>query len=108
MTPHDEPTRDVEVRDVPEADRFEARVDDALATLDYVQEGDTLRLVHTEVPEALAGRGVGSRLVRGALDAARERGLRIAPECGFVAAYLRRHPEVQDLVAPGHREALGI
>ena len=96
------------MRDVPEADRFEAHVDDVLATLDYAREGDVLRLVHTEGPTALAGRGVGSRLVRGALDAARERGLRVVPECGFVAAYLRRHPEVQDLVAAGHREALDI
>jgi predicted GNAT family acetyltransferase len=55
-------------------------------------------LVHTEVAASAEGHGLGSRLVAGALDDIRARGLRLVPVCPFVTAYLRRHPEQQDLV----------
>jgi len=54
--------------------------------------------VHTEVDEAVEGTGVGSQLVRVALDDLRVRGVGLVPVCPFVAAYLRRHPEYGDLV----------
>ena len=50
-------------------------------------------------PPAIEGHGVGSKLVRGALDAARDQGLRVVPQCPFVAAYIKRHPEYEDLLA---------
>jgi hypothetical protein len=53
---------------------------------------------HTEVPQALSGHGIGSRLVRGALDAARARGLKVVAKCPFVAAYMAKHPEFNDLL----------
>lgn len=86
------------LRDDPDARRFTAHADGGVAVLEYRREGDRLRLVHTGVPEALEGKGVGSRLVRFALDQARERGLKVWPDCPFVAAYIRRHPEYLDLV----------
>ena len=55
-------------------------------------------LIHTEVAEAVEGQGLGSRLVRGALDDIRARGLKVAPVCPFVLSYLERHPEYADLV----------
>jgi hypothetical protein len=55
--------------------------------------------VHTEVPEALSGQGVGSRLVRGALDLIRAEGLMVVPSCSFVAAWIGKHPDYADLVA---------
>ena len=58
-----------------------------------------LTFTHTEVPESLEGRGVGSKLIAGALDDVRHRNLKIVPECPFVASYVQRHPEVQDLLA---------
>jgi len=78
--------------------RFELPVDGQLAHLDYRKAGETLVLVHTEVPAALGGRGLGSVLARAALDAARERGLKVRATCPFVAAYLARHPEYADLL----------
>jgi hypothetical protein len=54
--------------------------------------------VHTEVEEAVEGTGVGSQLVREALDDFRARGLGVVPVCPFVSAYLRRHPEYADVV----------
>jgi len=51
------------------------------------------------VPPQARGGGTASRLIAGALQAARARGLKIVPRCSFVSAYLAKHPEFQDLVA---------
>jgi len=50
------------------------------------------------VPDALAGRGVGSKLVRGALDQARGRGLKVVAQCPFVKGYIEKHPDYADLL----------
>lgn len=90
---------DVAVRDNPAEGRFEAVVDGQLAVATYDIEGDRITFTHTIVPEALEGRGVGSALVKTALASARERGLKVVPLCSFVAAYIKRHPELKDLLA---------
>lgn len=81
--------------------RYEALVDGELAGLiAYQTRPDGVRiLVHTEVEPAFEGKGVGSRLVAGALDAERARGRKIVPSCPFVNAYLKRHPDYNDLLA---------
>jgi predicted GNAT family acetyltransferase len=79
--------------------RYEVDADGKVAgILVYRDGGEVLTMVHTEVGEEWEGEGVGSTLVRGALDDVRERGLKIRPLCPFVAAYVKRHPEYQDLV----------
>ena len=94
---------DVQVVDNPELQRFEARVDGTVAGVFAYRErpGNGLVLLHTEVDDAVEGKGVGSRLAAGALDDVRRRGLTVVPLCPFVSAYLKRHPEYADLVAPG-------
>ncbi len=87
-----------EVRDNPATSRFEMASGDAVAFVEYTRAGDRIVLTHTEVPAALSGQGVGSKLVRGALDAVRAEGLRVVPRCGFVTAYIERHPEYRDLL----------
>jgi uncharacterized protein len=82
-----------------EASRFEARLSEGLALCVYRRDGDVLLLTHTEVPMALEGRGIAAELVRASLDWARAEGLRVRPLCSYVAAYMRRHPETQDLLA---------
>ena len=90
---------EVEVRDNPADHRFEAWVDGQLAGYSEYRPFDGwLVFVHTEVDPAFGGRGVGSRLARGALDTVRARGLRLTPQCPFIASYIRSHPEYQDLV----------
>jgi predicted GNAT family acetyltransferase len=81
------------------AHRFVFRQGAHLAKLNYRRSGESIRLVHTEVPEELGGHGVGSMLARAALDYARAEGLRVIPDCPFVAGYLERHPEYRDLIA---------
>lgn len=91
---------DLEIVDNPDAHRFEAREDGKVVGFSvYRRIGQTVIFMHTEVDPAYEGRGIGSRLVRQALDAVRGDGLRVRAECPFVAAYLRRHPEFEDLLA---------
>ncbi len=80
------------------ATRFEIRTDEGLAVLEYALADGRLQLIHTEVPEALEGRGYGGTLARFALEYARSRHLSVVPLCPFVRAYLKRHPEYADLV----------
>lgn len=87
------------VRDNREDDRFEA-VDESGVVAGfsaYRRRGDRVVFTHTEVDDAFEGRGVGSTLVRGALDAVRDGGLRVVPLCPFVKSYIEQHPEYADL-----------
>ena len=67
--------------------------------IQYRREDDgVITLVHTDVDPKWEGHGVGSALVQGTLEDVRARGLKVRPFCPFVAAYLRRHPEFDDVV----------
>jgi len=81
------------VVDVTDEGRFELGADGPTAELVYRVEGTYLVLVHTEVPEALEGEGVGGRLVRAAVDRAARDGLTIVPLCPFARGWLKRHPD---------------
>lgn len=81
------------VIDQPQHRRYELAIDGDVAFIDYRRTGDTIAMLHAEVPPHLGGRGVGTALVRGALRLARAQGLTVQPYCGFVAATMRRHPE---------------
>jgi len=86
------------VRDNAERHRFELDADGHVAFSNYRRDGATLTVLHTEVPAALNGRGIGSALVRGLLETARAQGLKIRPLCPFVSAYIGKHPEYADLL----------
>ena len=79
--------------------RFELDADGATAVLLYRLADGVMTLHHTETPAHLRGRGIASRLVQGALEAARAQGLKVVPRCGFVAAFMAQHPEFHDLRA---------
>jgi predicted GNAT family acetyltransferase/glutaredoxin len=97
---------DAVVADVPDASRYELRLDGRLVGLAaYRRRDNRIAFTHTEVDEALEGRGLGSRLAAAALDDARRRGLEVVPLCPFVAHYIDRHPEYARLLAPGYRDA---
>lgn len=91
---------DIEIRDNQDAQRFEAEVDGQLAMVRYTVDDDRIRLTHSNVPQSLEGRGIGSKLARHALESARERGLQVWPECQFIASYIKRHPDYLELVDP--------
>lgn len=83
----------------PEASRFEAELEGRLAVCAYHLTNGVMHLTHTEVPPSLQGQGIAAALVREALAWARREGLRVRPLCSYVAAYMRRYPETQDLIA---------
>ena len=66
----------------------------------YSEQGERLVFTHTEVDPSLSGQGMGSRLAKGALEDARHRGKRVVAQCEFIADYVQRHAEWQDLVDP--------
>jgi predicted GNAT family acetyltransferase len=101
---------DVEIHDVPERSRYEARVPglEVAGVAAYRLDGDTITFTHTEVPDELEGQGIASALARFALDDARRRGLAVIPRCAFMAAYIRRHAEYADLVPERVRRVIDV
>ena len=78
--------------------RFELKVGDQIAYLEYIPAGQNIVLSHTEVPAALEGQGIGSQLIRQVLAWVRSEGKQIIIVCPFVAAHMQRHPENLDLI----------
>jgi predicted GNAT family acetyltransferase len=100
---------DTTVVDVPERGRFEVRLDGRVVGLaSYHVEGGAMTLPHTEVDPSVGGRGIGTALIAGVLEAARERGLHVLPYCSFVRHYIQQHPEAIDLVAEEDRAHFGL
>jgi predicted GNAT family acetyltransferase len=78
--------------------RFELEVEGHLAATYYKIADGVITFIHTEVPEELGGKGVGSKLVKGALDQVRSKGLKVVAQCPFVKAYIDKHGEYADLL----------
>jgi predicted GNAT family acetyltransferase len=104
-----EPAPQFAIVDNPEKHRFELDLGDgSLAIAEYNLLEGKIVFTHTEVPPGHEGRGIGSALIRHALGVARARKLQVIPICPFFAAYMKRHEEVQDLLDPSYRSALGL
>jgi predicted GNAT family acetyltransferase len=88
------------VKDNPVRQRFELERDGHVAFSAYRREPGRITITHTEVPEVFRGKGVGSELAKGALDLVRESGDKLVARCPFVAAYIEKHAEYRDLLAP--------
>lgn len=86
------------VRDDPATHRFVVQVGDARAELVYNRRPGRLVIVHTEVPDALGGRGIGGRLVRAAVERAATEQLTVVPWCPFARRWLIHHPDVASIV----------
>ena len=83
------------------ARRFEAHVEGRLCRAEYRLTGDTMLLLHTEVPTPLAGRGIAGQLVGAAFAHAAERRLKVVPGCSYVQEWARRNGDVHGVLAPG-------
>ncbi|WP_370086345.1 GNAT family N-acetyltransferase [Ekhidna sp.] len=84
----------LKTRDNSEKHRFEIKVDDEMAFLDYkIGKSGDVYMVHTEVPEKLGGQGVGHKLVRESLEIIENHGCQIIPLCPFVRSFLQDHRE---------------
>jgi len=87
----------------PEKKRFELEVDGHMAIIESILTNENVMyLTHTEVPVALEGKGVGKRIVEGALNYIKDHDYKLAPLCPFVAAYLKRHTDWKTILANGY------
>ena len=89
-----------------EARRFELLIDGQRSLLTYRRFPDRIVFDHTEVPEPLEGHGLAAKLSRAALDFACANRLRVVPLCPYVSAFIRKHPEYQDLVSSDYLQKL--
>jgi uncharacterized protein len=87
-----------EVTNNSEQHRFELAVDGHIAATYYKISDGVITFIHTEVPPELGGKGIGSKLIKGALDQVRTAGLKVIPQCPFVKAFIEKHPDYQDLL----------
>lgn len=87
-----------EVTNDPVLKRYELNVEGHVATACYEITNGVVTFEHTEVPQELGGKGVGSKLIKGALAQVRADGLKVTAECPFVQAYLNKHTEYADLL----------
>ena len=86
------------VQNNPAQKRYELEVEGHLAATYYELSNGVIIFVHTEVPKELGGKGIGSKLIKGALDQVRAAGLKVVPQCPFVKAYIDKHAEYADLL----------
>ena len=91
-------TQAVDITHNQAANRFETTIEGHTGFISYQDQGDRIVYDHTIVPSELGGKGVGSALVKHALDYARNEGKKVVPTCSFVASYINKHAECQDLL----------
>ena len=97
------------VSDNPALHRYDVTVDGEVAGFTvYERRPGLIAFMHTEIGDQWGGHGLGSELVRGALDDARSKGLGVLPYCPFVRSWLERHEDYVDLVPPEHRAQFGL
>ncbi|MFJ4851055.1 MULTISPECIES: GNAT family N-acetyltransferase [unclassified Streptomyces] len=103
------------VADNPDKSRFELfdAVDEGgeeelAGFAEYHLYRNEIAFIHTEVDPRFGGRGLGGVLARAALDAARDRELRVLPFCPFIRAWIGKHPEYVELVPEGQRARFGL
>ena len=99
-----------EIRNDPEAGRFEVVVDGRVAGFSAYRRrpGGLIAFTHTEIDPEFEGQGLGGELIRAALAAVRAEGAAVLPFCPFVRSHIERHPEELDLVPAERRAEFGL
>lgn len=81
-------------------EQFEIKEDGETAFLEYSIKGNVISILHTDVPDILGGKGIGSALAEHAFNYARQEKLGLKVYCSFAAVYAKRHPEWNDIIIP--------
>lgn len=84
-----------------ERKQYEVHTDGVVLRIEYIHAQDRIFLTHTEIPKSMEGKGLGSAIVKLALEDIEKKGLTLVPLCPFVALYIKRHPEWRKLVMKG-------
>ena len=95
---------DLEITHNPAENRFETWIDGQLSKLDYMQDGDTIVMMHVGVDPEHRGQGVAGKLTKAGLEYAKAKSLRVIPMCSYVGAYIRMNPEYIELTRQHARE----
>jgi len=89
----------IEVSDCPEKSRYEITINGAVVGFcSYRDTGEVYLLPHAEVDPSVGGRGIGTMLARQTLDDLRRRDITVVPLCPFIADFIKKNPEYQNLV----------
>ncbi len=96
---------DIRVENNASAKRFETMVAGYQVFLDYELKDQTMTLIHTKVPSELEGQGLGGKIVKAALEYAKNHGLQVIPQCPFVLSYVERHQEYKSIVVKEHGQS---
>lgn len=96
---------DIDIKNNRRENRFEAAVDGGTALVEYRQGNGEIEFLHTEVPPQSGGKGVAQALVRKALQYARDERLQVIPSCEYVASFVKRHRDYDDILHPDYRGA---
>lgn len=78
--------------------RFEVHEGGEVAYLEYRYYKKDIALMHTFVPAILEGKGIAAELAQYALEWARENKKPVMVYCPYVGAFLKRHPEYNDVI----------
>ncbi len=89
---------DFELKDNQKKNRFEVKIDSSIAFVEYIKNDGITSLVHTEVPEELAGQGIGSKMLGKVLSKLRDDGGKVKIQCPFIKNYVEKHPEYKEIV----------
>jgi predicted GNAT family acetyltransferase len=82
-----------------ENQKFYLVVEGQESHLEYNKTGNVLNFYHTYVPDELRGRGIAAEIVKAGLSFAKKNDLKIVPTCSYVASYIQRHKEYNDLIS---------
>lgn len=77
---------------------FELKLEGHRCVLDYLLHDKVMTITHTGVPSELGGRGLAAEITQFALDYARSQAWQVIPQCSYVAAYIKKHPEYEALL----------
>lgn len=88
-----------EVKHSVESNRFEISLEGKTAHADYHLSGSVMTIYHVYTPLEFRGKGIAAQVTKFALDYAREKNLKVIPQCPYARAYIERHKEYKDLVA---------
>ena len=84
-----------------EKKQYEFHIDNNIVRVEYIRAQNNIYLTHTEVPRNLEGQGLGSAIIKAALEDVKVNGWTLIPLCPFVASYIKKHPEYRELVFKG-------
>lgn len=78
--------------------RFVINIDGLDAFVEYSLNEKEMNLYHTYTPPQLRGKGLAEKVVRTAIEYAKENSLKVIPSCSYVAVFMQRHPEYSELL----------